>query len=57
MRGRAAEFGDDAALYAGGTELVLVLKLGLSSVQHLIERGVFAPRLGQRPALQRDARS
>jgi carbon-monoxide dehydrogenase medium subunit len=31
------EYGDDATLYAGGTELVLVLKLGLSSVQHLVD--------------------
>src|SRR4051812_8115151 len=36
-----AEFGDDATLYAGGTELVLVLKLGLSSAQHLVDvRGI-----------------
>jgi carbon-monoxide dehydrogenase medium subunit len=31
------EFGDDATLYAGGTELVLVLKLGLSTVEHLVD--------------------
>lgn len=35
------EYGDDAALYAGGTELVLVLKLGLSSAKHLVDvRGI-----------------
>jgi carbon-monoxide dehydrogenase medium subunit len=35
------KYGDDAALYAGGTELVLVLKLGLSSVEHLVDvRGI-----------------
>jgi carbon-monoxide dehydrogenase medium subunit len=32
-----ASFGDDATPYAGGTELVLVLKLGLSSVEHLVD--------------------
>ncbi|TFV90235.1 hypothetical protein E4P40_07240 [Blastococcus sp. CT_GayMR20] len=35
------EYGEDATLYAGGTELVLVLKLGLSSAQHLVDvRGI-----------------
>jgi carbon-monoxide dehydrogenase medium subunit len=32
-----AEHGDDAALYCGGTELLLLLKLGFASVGHLID--------------------
>lgn len=31
------EFGDDAAFYAGGTELLIVLKEHLASVDHLID--------------------
>jgi carbon-monoxide dehydrogenase medium subunit len=30
-------FGDDAALYCGGTELLLLLKLGFTSLDHLID--------------------
>jgi aerobic carbon-monoxide dehydrogenase medium subunit len=29
--------GDDAAVYAGGTELLLVMKLGFADVQHLVD--------------------
>jgi len=32
-----AEFGDDASFYCGGTELVLVMKLGLTDLAHLID--------------------
>jgi carbon-monoxide dehydrogenase medium subunit len=32
-----AELGEDAALYAGGTELLLAMKLGLLSYEHLID--------------------
>jgi carbon-monoxide dehydrogenase medium subunit len=32
-----AELGEDAVLYAGGTELLLVLKLGVIDVEHLID--------------------
>ena len=32
-----AELGDDAVLYAGGTELLLLLKLGLASFAHLVD--------------------
>ncbi len=32
-----AEFGDDASFYCGGTELVLVMKLGLTDLSHLID--------------------
>lgn len=31
------EHGDDAALYMGGTELVLVMKLGLAAPEHLVD--------------------
>src|SRR5687768_16822150 len=31
------EFGDDAAFYAGGTELLIVLKEHLAAVDHLID--------------------
>jgi carbon-monoxide dehydrogenase medium subunit len=34
---RLAELGDEASLYAGGTELVLLMKLGLSAPEHLID--------------------
>jgi carbon-monoxide dehydrogenase medium subunit len=32
-----SEFGDDASFYCGGTELVLVMKLGLTDLAHLID--------------------
>lgn len=32
-----AELGDDAVLYAGGTELLLLMKLGLASYRHLVD--------------------
>lgn len=32
-----AELGDDAVLYAGGTELLLLMKLGLVSYRHLVD--------------------
>jgi carbon-monoxide dehydrogenase medium subunit len=32
-----AELGEDAALYAGGTELLLAMKLGMLSYEHLID--------------------
>jgi carbon-monoxide dehydrogenase medium subunit len=32
-----AEYGDDAAVYCGGTELFLVMKLGLASYPHLVD--------------------
>lgn len=32
-----SEFGDQAALYCGGTELLLVMKLGLTDLAHLID--------------------
>lgn len=32
-----SEFGDQAALYCGGTELLLVMKLGLADLVHLID--------------------
>ena len=32
-----AELGDDAALYAGGTELLLAMKVGVLSYEHLID--------------------
>jgi carbon-monoxide dehydrogenase medium subunit len=35
--GILAELGDDAAVYAGGTELVLLLKLRLATVEHLVD--------------------
>jgi carbon-monoxide dehydrogenase medium subunit len=31
------EFGDDAAVFCGGTELLLVMKMGLASFDHLID--------------------
>lgn len=31
------EFGDDAAVYAGGTELVIALKLGMARYEHLVD--------------------
>jgi carbon-monoxide dehydrogenase medium subunit len=31
------EYGDEAALYAGGTELLLVMKLGFASFAHLVD--------------------
>jgi carbon-monoxide dehydrogenase medium subunit len=31
------EYGDDAAVYCGGTELFLVMKLGLASYPHLVD--------------------
>ncbi|MGH2384378.1 MAG: FAD binding domain-containing protein, partial [Candidatus Limnocylindria bacterium] len=34
LRGR---FGDDAAVYAGGTELLMVMKLGVARWRHLID--------------------
>ena len=35
--GLLGELGDDAVLYAGGTELLLVMKLGLADYRHLID--------------------
>jgi carbon-monoxide dehydrogenase medium subunit len=32
-----AQLGDDAVLYAGGTELLLLMKLGLASYRHLVD--------------------
>lgn len=32
-----SEFGDDASFYCGGTELLLVMKLGLTDLAHLID--------------------
>jgi carbon-monoxide dehydrogenase medium subunit len=32
-----ADLGDDAVLYAGGTELLLLMKLGLASYRHLVD--------------------
>lgn len=32
-----AELGDEAVLYAGGTELLLLMKLGLASYRHLVD--------------------
>ena len=32
-----AELGDDGAAYCGGTELLLAMKLGLASYQHLVD--------------------
>lgn len=32
-----AQFGDDAALYAGGTELLLAMKMGFAQYDHLID--------------------
>ena len=32
-----AELGDDAAAYCGGTELLLAMKLGLASYEHLVD--------------------
>lgn len=37
------EYGDDAAFYAGGTELLLVMKLGLADYPHLIDLKRVAP--------------
>ena len=34
---RLAELGEDAALYAGGTELLLLMKLGLLRPRHLVD--------------------
>ena len=52
-------YGDDAAAIAGGTELLLVLKLGFSAYDHLVDvRGI--PELsrasGSRTASWRSAR-
>jgi len=33
----AERYGEDAAFYCGGTELVLLLKLGFASFRHLID--------------------
>ena len=45
------ELGDDAAVYCGGTELLLAMKLGLASYEHLVDlkrvpglRGITADR-------------
>lgn len=35
--GLLGELGDDAAVYAGGTELLLVMKLGLAEYGHLVD--------------------
>lgn len=35
--GFVTELGDDAAIYSGGTELLLLLKLGFASYQHLVD--------------------
>ena len=32
-----ADLGDDAAAYCGGTELLLAMKLGLASYEHLVD--------------------
>ena len=32
-----AELGDDGAAYCGGTELLLAMKLGLASYEHLVD--------------------
>ena len=32
-----AEYGDEAAVYCGGTELFLVMKLGLASYPQLVD--------------------
>ena len=34
---RLLELGDEAVLYAGGTELLLLMKLGLASFAHLVD--------------------
>src|SRR5439155_14002238 len=40
-----AEYGDEAAVYCGGTELLLVMKLGLAAYSNLVDlKGI--PRLG-----------
>lgn len=35
--GLLAELGDDAVIYSGGTELLLVMKLGLADFDHLVD--------------------
>jgi aerobic carbon-monoxide dehydrogenase medium subunit len=37
------EFGDDAAIYAGGTELLLAMKMGVARWSHLIDVKPIAP--------------
>jgi carbon-monoxide dehydrogenase medium subunit len=32
-----AQFGDDAVVYSGGTELLLVMKLGFANYPHLVD--------------------
>ncbi len=54
--GLRQRFGESAAVYAGGSELILAMKEGLGAFAHLIDVGFPYPGVGCPESMMRSAR-